>query len=143
MTPKTPRWLHLVAYLLDHRFPVTREMIFAHVAGYRGAPESARRKFERDKDELRALGIDIQTVAIPSAAGDEPAAGYRLRARSTYLPYFELVDEEAAPRPYPGLDRIAITRDELEILDRATRSLAGHDDTPLAGAAASARRKRS
>lgn len=141
MTHKTPRWLHLVAYLLDHRFPVTREMIFAHVAGYRGASESARRKFERDKDELRDLGVDIETVAIPSAAGDEPATGYRLRARSTYLPYFEVVEEEPAPHPYLGLDRIALSRDELDVLDRATRSLTGHAGTPLAGAAASARRK--
>ena len=52
--PKPTRWLDLVAFLLDRRYPVTREQIFAKVGGYDGEPESARRKFERDKDELRA-----------------------------------------------------------------------------------------
>lgn len=32
---KAARWLDLLAYLLQHRFPVTREEIFAHVGEYR------------------------------------------------------------------------------------------------------------
>src|SRR4051812_12022701 len=96
---KTARWLDLVAFLLHRRYPVTREQIFDSVAGYRpsgpvplsqlgegtgervgpGAKagpdaESARRKFERDKDELRALGIEIVSVDIKDAEGDEPAS---------------------------------------------------------------------
>jgi proteasome accessory factor B len=140
-TSKSTRWLDLVAFLLDRRYPVSREQIFAKVGGYDGEPESARRKFERDKDELRALGIEIETVPLPGTAGDEPGTGYRLRPRNAYLPYLELVDEPAPDRPYPGLDRLALSKRELEILDRATRSLAALDGTPLAAAAASARRK--
>lgn len=140
-SPKPTRWLDLVAFLLDRRYPVTREQIFAKVGGYDGEPESARRKFERDKDELRALGIGIETAPMPGAAGDEPATGYRLRQRNAYLPYLELVDSPAPEHPYAGLDRLTLTKNELEILDRATRSLAALEGTPLAAAAASARRK--
>jgi predicted DNA-binding transcriptional regulator YafY len=141
MTAKTPRWLDLVAYLLGHHFPVTREQIFGKVAGYGGNAESARRKFERDKDELRALGIEIETVPLAPDAGDSSQSGYRLKPASAYLHYFELVGEPAQAHPYPNVGRILLTRPELELLDRATRFLADQGETPLAEAAASARRK--
>ena len=58
---KSARWLELLAFLLAHRAPVKRPEIFAAVKGY-GAPgddetafESARRKFERDKDLPKIL----------------------------------------------------------------------------------------
>jgi predicted DNA-binding transcriptional regulator YafY len=151
---KTARWLDLIAYLLQHRFPVTREEIFEHVAGYRGeagegdagaeaaALESVRRKFERDKDELRALGIEIETVQLPDRAGDEAGVGYRLRARDFYLPYLELAEKAAdRPAPYQGLAHVPVSRVDLSLLDRATRRLAARPDFPLSAAAASARRK--
>ncbi len=145
---KTARWLDLIAYLLRHRFPVTREDIYEHVADYRDAGESGsdreslRRKFERDKDQLRALGIEIETVPRPDRAGDEAGMGYRLRARDFYLPYLELADERpTGDRPYQGLARLAVSRADLLLLDRATSRLAGRAEFPLAAAAASARRK--
>ena len=148
MTPsKTARWLDLLAYLLQHRFPVTREDIFGHVAAYRDDEgESLRRKFERDKDDLRGLGIDIETVELPERAGDEPTTGYRLRERDLYLPYLEIREAgaagpAAAPRPYANLLRIPLARDEVAHLDRATRRVADLAGSPLAAAAQSARRK--
>ena len=152
-TTKAARWLDLLAYLLQHRFPVTREEIYLRVQAYRadydaaaaGEPgnlESLRRKFERDKDDLRALGVDIETVTLPAQAGDEPATGYRLRERSFYLPYLELREGRgAAERPYPGLLRVPLERDDVALLDRATQRVAQLSGTPLAEAAASARRK--
>ena len=140
MPDKTSRWLDLVAFLLQHRFAVTREEIFSKVGGYDGTEETARRKFERDKDELRALGVEIETVELPGTAADEAGMGYRLKPRSTYLPYLEL-DDASSDRPYPGLGHIALSREELDVLDRATRALAGQRDTPFAAAEASARRK--
>jgi predicted DNA-binding transcriptional regulator YafY len=137
---KASRWLDLVAFLLDHRFAVTREEIFGKVSGYDGADETARRKFERDKEELRALGVEIETVQLRDTAGDEAAMGYRLKPRSTYLPYLEL-DHASTDRTYQGLGHLTLTHDELEVLDRATRALAEQRDTPFAAAAASARRK--
>ena len=147
--PKAARWLDLIAYLLQHRFPVAREQIYEHVADYRASlepgetpPESLRRMFERDKDELRALGIEIETVEPSPQAGEVPVTGYRLRERSFYLPYLELVDAvRSEERPYRGLARIAVSRRDLAILDPATRRLADRTDFPLSAAAASARRK--
>ena len=147
---KTARWLDLIAFLLAHRFPVTREELFGKVAGYLDDPvsadetarESARRKFERDKDELRVLGIGIETVTIPGGAHDQPQHGYRLHPRDIYLPYFELTSADRPGRsPYNGLATIPVSREELEILDRATRRVAQRVESPLGRAAASARRK--
>jgi predicted DNA-binding transcriptional regulator YafY len=148
---KTARWLDLLAFFLQHRFPVTREEIYTRVEGYRadyekddssGARESLRRKFERDKDELRALGIEIETVQMPDQAGDEPTAGYKLRHREFYLPYLELREGTGtAERPYQGLLRVPLAREDVALLDRATRRVADMQQTPFAEAAASARRK--
>lgn len=146
---KTARWLDLLAYLLQHRFPVTREDIYTHVAAYRDeadaagddrALESLRRKFERDKDELRDLGITIETVSLGQQAGDEAGAGYRLPARDFYLPYLEL-GAAAGERPYTGLTRVRVVRDDVTALDRATARIAASGVPALAAAAASARRK--
>jgi predicted DNA-binding transcriptional regulator YafY len=81
-------------------------------------------------------------VTLPEQPGDEPATGYRLRAREFYLPYLEL-KEGAGPaeRPYPGLLRVPLGREEVALLDRATRRVAQLADSPLAEAAQSARRK--
>lgn len=153
--PKAARWLDLLAFLLQHRFPVTREEIYQAVADYREGAEGAdatareavRRKFERDKDELRALGIDIETVELPQSAGDESTSGYRLRERDLYLPYLEFRSPSAAERappsgrPYRSVYRIALTDSDVALLNRATSRVAALRDTPLAAAAASARRK--
>ena len=145
--PKVARWLDVLAYLLHHRYPVTREQIFESVSGYREggdserARESARRKFIRDKEELDRLGIKIQTVKVPGAA-DEPTDAYQLAPRDFYLPYLELVtNREPRHRPYPSVRQIRVTRDDVRRLDDATAKLASHPTFPLAAAAASARRK--
>lgn len=144
---KTARWLDLLAFLLQHRFAVSRTEIFERVRGYQGKKtESARRTFERDKDELRALGIEIETVELKDVEGDEASLGYRLRGRGFYLPCLELDHAEpeasrSAERPYPGLARLTLSSEEVRVLDRATRRLAERAELPLAGAAASARRK--
>ncbi|MGH7646320.1 MAG: helix-turn-helix transcriptional regulator [Gemmatimonadales bacterium] len=144
---KTARWLDLIAFLLQHRFPVTREQIFERVAGYReplehdADPASVRQTFERDKRELRAARIEIETVDVPDAAGDEPATAYRLKPGDFYLPYLELREERAPERPYPGVCSIRLSGDELELLERGTRRVAQSPGFPLAAAAESARRK--
>lgn len=144
---KASRWLDLLACLLPYHFGVTREQIFERVGAYRddlagGAdPESVRRKFERDKDELRALGIEIETVAIPDAAAEEPQSAYRLRPAGFYLPYLELTSAAPPPHPVQGLRRIPVTREDLAMLDRATQRVADSAVPVLAAAAASARRK--
>ena len=145
--PKVARWLDLLAYLLQHHYPVTREQIFEAVAGYREggdskrARESARRMFERDKAELRALGIEICRPGS-GAPQDEPCDAYQLPPRDFYLPYLELVtDPRARYRPHQSLRQVKVTREDVRRLDQATAKLAAHPTFPLAATAASARRK--
>ena len=63
---KLQRWLDLIAFLIGRRYPVSVDQIMEAVPAYaegRGddptAVESVRRMFERDKKELRDLGIPI------------------------------------------------------------------------------------
>ena len=148
---KTARLLDLLAYLLSHRYAVTREEIFAHVKAYLPTGElssatereSARRMFERDKIELRELGIDIETVAQPDAASGEAGQGYRLRPAGFYLPYIELEEGQvqAPVRAYPAVRQLQLTASELAMLDRATQRVAERSELFLAEAARSVRRK--
>ena len=147
---KLARWLDLIALLLDRGYPVTREEIFDKVAAYRATirPDdershaSTRRTFERDKDELRALGVTIRTREISDAEWDEARSGYSLSDRDFYLPYFELASPSSPPeKPYRGLTRIPVTSQDLDILDRATARIAQRGESPLGAAAQSARRK--
>lgn len=146
---KTTRWLDLIAFLLHHHFAVAREDIFARVPGYLDDPdeanetarESARRKFERDKDELRALGIEIETVRLPEQGNDEAATGYRLRPAEFYLPFLELSGGPRSRPAYRGLYQLRVSPEDLALLDRATALVAQRTESPLAASAASARRK--
>jgi predicted DNA-binding transcriptional regulator YafY len=114
------------------------------------ARESVRRKFERDKDELRELGVVIQTIELKDDTGVVYAVGYSLKERDFYLPYLEFrapggrgaPGAIGAPRgPYAGLLRIALTKADVALLDRATTRVAAHRGSPLGDAAVSARRK--
>jgi predicted DNA-binding transcriptional regulator YafY len=148
--PKTVRWLDLIAFLLYHRFPVTREQIFESVAAYKEGWEEAadertretlRRKFERDKDELRSLGIEIETVTLADTAADEAGLGYRLRPADVYLPYLELTRGDPPTQPYGGLRHVRVSDADIALLDRATRYVAQLTESALSRAARSARRK--
>jgi len=55
--------------------------------------QTVRRMFERDKDELRGLGIPIETVPYSIHYGHEQVTGYRLATRDFHLPYMRLVAE--------------------------------------------------
>jgi predicted DNA-binding transcriptional regulator YafY len=139
---KADRWLDLIAYLLQHRVPVTREQILQAIEAYRDAPDGA--SLEQDMERLRRLGVDIEAVPLPRSEG-EPTPAYRLRPGDFYLPYLELepapTTAERPARPYRGLRTLKISRKDLDVLERATRRLAERPDFPLFAAAASARRK--
>jgi predicted DNA-binding transcriptional regulator YafY len=147
---KATRWLDLIAFLLQHRYPVPEAQVLQSVEAYRaeldggGDPGSVRRTFEQDRDRLARLGVAIETIALPAQSGGA-ATAYRLRPGDFYLPYLELepapTTAERPARPYRGLRTLKIARRDLAILDRATRRLALRPDFPLAAAAGSARRK--
>ncbi len=92
---KTERILNLTICLLvsDRYLPKTR--IREAVEGYHHLSDAAfERTFERDKDELRALGVPIEVGSFDPVFDDEP--GYRIRPAEFELPPIDLDAEEAS-----------------------------------------------
>ena len=81
MSRKSERLVNLTIALLASKRYLTKSEIFRTVEGYEGAPEAMERMFERDKDDLRSLGIVIELGTFDPLFGDE--AGYRITP-STY-----------------------------------------------------------
>ncbi|MCA0335946.1 MAG: WYL domain-containing protein [Actinobacteria bacterium] len=117
---KTERLLNLVLVLLYTRRPLTKARIRQMVPQYASAPtdEAFDRTFERDKDELRELGIPLVTEEV--SAGWDDDQGYRIDQREYALP------------------DLTFERDELAVLGLASRAWA---QASLGSAAAQALRK--
>jgi len=92
--PKVERLLNLVIALLSTRGYLTAEKIRASVAGYDNASDDAfARMFERDKAELRDLGIPLE---VGRASASDPIEGYRINSDAYALPEITLTAAEAA-----------------------------------------------
>jgi proteasome accessory factor B len=93
-TAKIERLMNLVIALLSTHGYITAERIRANVAGYADSPsdEAFSRMFERDKNELRDLGIPLETGRVSSL---DPTEGYRINPDAYALPDIELTSEEA------------------------------------------------
>ena len=79
--------------LLVQRHYVSKDRIRAIL--YADASDDAFEKmFERDKDELRSLGVPIEVGQMDAYFDDEP--GYRIRADEFALPEISLESDEAA-----------------------------------------------
>ena len=90
---KTERLLNLLIMLLVQRRFVSKERIRAIL--YPGTSDEAFEKmFERDKDELRSLGVPIEVGQIDAYFDDEP--GYRVRPDEFALPPIDLEPDEAS-----------------------------------------------
>lgn len=122
-TEKFQRWIELITFLAGRRYPVGWEEIAVGVSAYarRWASgdetdrESVRRMFERDKRDLRELGIPLERAhsddtprATRGAGEGSPAPGpappplsegYLLRDRDFFLPYLHLVEQAVLPDP--------------------------------------------
>src|SRR4051812_30896726 len=127
---RTERLLNLVICLLHTRSFLTAERIRELVAGYDEAPtdEAYKRMFERDKEDLRDLGIPLET-GTNSAFDDEP--GYRIARRDYALPEITLEPDEAAAVGLAA--RMWSTASMSEAATLALRKLeaAGVEVTPL------------
>jgi proteasome accessory factor B len=109
---KLERLLNLTALLLAARLPVTAEEIQRQL-DYPEDKQAFRRAFERDKEELRAMGIPLEVEPVP---GRMPAVdGYRIP------------QEEYALRD-PGL-----TTDELAALHLAASAVQVEGLSPMPG----------
>ena len=91
---KTERLLSLVVCLLSTRRYLTAEQIRQAVAGYPEQPEAFKRMFERDKEELRELGIPLETGSLSPTDGED--IGYRVERQAYELPELRLEPDEAA-----------------------------------------------
>ncbi len=94
-TSKIERLVNLVIALLSTSGYLTADKIRSSVAGYLDSPsdEAFSRMFERDKNELRDLGIPLETG---KASSFDPVEGYRINREAYALPDVELTQEEAA-----------------------------------------------
>ena len=88
MSRKSERLVNLTIALLATKRYLTKSEIFRTVEGYEGAPEAMERMFERDKDDLRSLGIAIELGTFDPIFEDE--AGYRITPSSYQLNLGEL-----------------------------------------------------
>ena len=73
---KNERLVNLLILLLSNKRYLTKEEIYKLVNGYEGNSEAKDRMFERDKEQLRALGIEIEMKNIDAFFDD--VIGYRI-----------------------------------------------------------------
>jgi proteasome accessory factor B len=91
---KLERLLNLTAALLHTARPLTAEELRERVQGYPENFASFRRAFERDKEDLREMGIPISVESIEGA--ERPIDGYRIHHSDYYLRDPGLDPEELA-----------------------------------------------
>jgi proteasome accessory factor B len=91
---KTERLLNLVICLLATSRYLTKEQIRRAVPGYSDSDEAFERMFERDKEELRQLGIPVEAAPVDRFFEDE--IGYRIQRSNYELPDIRLEADEAA-----------------------------------------------
>lgn len=91
ITPQE-RLLSLIVALMASGRGLTKEQVLSTVSGYREARDEGRsqdaleRMFERDKEELRALGVPLHTVGDPTDPDDLREARYRIPKTEYVLP---------------------------------------------------------
>jgi proteasome accessory factor B len=90
---KTERLLSLVVCLLSTGKYLSAGQIREAVPGYPESFDAFKRMFERDKDELRELGIPLET-GVSATPDEEP--GYRILRQAYGLPEIRLEPDEAA-----------------------------------------------
>jgi proteasome accessory factor B len=90
---KTERLLSLVVCLLSANRFLSAAQIRDAVPGYPDSFEAFKRMFERDKDELRELGIPLETG---TNSGGDDEVGYRISRQAYVLPDIRLEPDEAA-----------------------------------------------
>src|ERR1035438_1944098 len=90
---KTERLLGLVVCLLSSERYLTATQIRDAVPGYPESFDAFKRMFERDKEELREIGVPLETG---SNSAVEEEAGYRIPRQAYVLPEIRLEPDEAA-----------------------------------------------
>jgi proteasome accessory factor B len=90
--PVEERLFSLVLALLATETGLTKNEILSTVQGYRqrfeanGDNANLERQFERDKDDIRDLGVPLETVDSPGDAGNNQTLRYRIPRGAYQLP---------------------------------------------------------
>ncbi|MGH2793324.1 MAG: helix-turn-helix transcriptional regulator [Actinomycetota bacterium] len=93
MADKTERLLNLIALLLETRRPLSPDEIREKIPGYGEGDVAFRRMFERDKEDIRELGLPLELVPTDAWEGSE---GYRIRKEAATIPELDLTADERA-----------------------------------------------
>ena len=91
---KSERLVNLTIALLATGRWITKSEIYENIEGYTGEPDAKERMFERDKEELRNLGIDIEVGTFDPLFEDE--IGYRIRPENYRIKISELTPQQLA-----------------------------------------------
>jgi proteasome accessory factor B len=91
---KTERLLNLLIMLLVQRHYVSKDRIREILYADAPSTDAFEKTFERDKEELRSLGVPIEVGQMDAYFDDEP--GYRIRADEFALPEISLESDEAS-----------------------------------------------
>src|SRR6478752_7458510 len=91
--PKSERLLNLLIMLLVQRHYVAKDRIRT-ILYPDSSTDAFEKMFERDKEELRSLGVPIEVGNMDAYFDDEP--GYRIRPDQFALPDISLTADEAA-----------------------------------------------
>ncbi len=109
---KMERLLNLVIALLGTKKYLTKAQITSHLPGYEGSAEARDRMFERDKDDLRKIGIEIEVKQLDPLFEDE--VGYRIKRDDYKIQIQELSSEEGLLAA-AALTLVATLRADLDL----------------------------
>ena len=144
---KSERLINLTIALLATKRFITKSEIFKTIEGYEGSSESKERMFERDKDDLRSLGIEIEVGSFDPLFNDE--AGYRIKQERYQLDLGDVTAleisllslaaqawqgaslDDAAQRALVKLHSLGIAVDEENMSDSAPFFSDGGLDLPI------------
>lgn len=90
--PAEERLFSLVLALLETDVGLTKHDILSTVQGYRqrftlgGDNSNLERQFERDKDDIRELGVPLETIEAPGESGNNQLLRYRIPREGYELP---------------------------------------------------------
>ena len=148
---KFQRWVDLLVALLRHKAGCTFEDLAREVPAYGNGgteadptPDSVKRTFERDKADLKSLGVPLETIG---AEGDEDTR-YRVRSSDFYMPYLALATPRGRQEPahagnwhYNSLRTLDFVPDELLAIAEAASRARQLGDPALRAEVESAMRK--
>jgi len=92
VSEKNERLINLAIALISAKRPISKEQIFRSIEGYSGNQEAKDRMFERDKEALKSLGIDITIAPIDRLFDDE--VGYQITEKDYAVSFGDLSAKE-------------------------------------------------